>query len=106
MRPPARPLPRWAERIGGLGLVGLGLWLVPAVWTQAAETGAFNVAGAAFGPFAVVLGAGLLLFFSPRTEQTLWGDVPGAPRLSGRWAVVMAVAVALAFAHVVALLLS
>jgi hypothetical protein len=60
-------IPRWVERLGGLGMLVLGAWLVAASWRLAHSGERFFVVGPAFGPFALGVGIGLILFPSPRS---------------------------------------
>jgi hypothetical protein len=60
-------IPRWMERLGGLGLLALGAWMIVASWRAAHAGEGFFVMGPAFGPFAIGVGTGLLLFPSPRS---------------------------------------
>jgi hypothetical protein len=77
-------IPRWAERLGGLAMVVLGVWLVITSWRVAHAGERFLVVGPAFGPFALGVGIGLLLFPSPRsmvaarggdTSKIGWADL-------------------------------
>lgn len=98
---------RTNERLGGafLLLVGLGLfWLV---WGQAADTGRFNVAGAMFAPFGVIVGAALLAMPGYRTERAMRGEdvdaLKGWDALTPRWRIVTIAAVVAGLVHVVAI---
>lgn len=86
-------IPRWMERIGGLGMLAVGSWLVVASWRLAHTGERFFVAGPAFGPFAIGVGIGLLLYPSPRSlvaarggdgSKVRWADLtPGWKVLAG-----------------------
>ena len=69
-------IPRWGERLAGLGMVVLGVWLVLASWRVAHAGERFLVVGPAFGPFALGVGIGLLLFPSPRSMVASRGGDP------------------------------
>ncbi len=89
---------RGVERIGGVGFLLLGAWLIRGTWRVAAGGGRFPVIGAVMGPFAICVGVGLLLFPSPRSELAARGRDPrgrvGWADLSGRWRVVSGLAIA------------
>lgn len=83
-------IPRWAERVAGLGMVALGVWLVIISWRVAHTGERFMVAGPAMGPFALGIGIGLLLFPSPRSMVAARGGDPTKVRwadLSPGWKV-------------------
>lgn len=69
-------IPRWAERLGGLGMIVLGVWLVTTSWRVAHAGERFLVVGPALGPFALGVGLGLLLFPSPRSMIASRGGDP------------------------------
>ena len=69
-------IPRWVERLAGLGMIVLGAWLVTASWRAAHVGERFLVVGPAFGPFALGVGLGLLLFPSPRSIVASRGGDP------------------------------
>lgn len=56
-----------AERIAGLAMVALGVWLCVAVWRIAHTGERFFAVGPAFGPLSIGVGIGLILYPSPRS---------------------------------------
>lgn len=70
-------IPRWMERLAGLAMVPLGVWLIITTWRIAQSGERFLIVGPIFGPFALGMGIGLLLFPSPRSMVAARGGDPG-----------------------------
>jgi hypothetical protein len=87
---------RRRERIGGVIIGGLGLFLAGLAWHQT-PTGEFSVKASFLGPAFAVIGGGLILWPGYRTERRARGDdlehFTGLQLLTRRWRTVLIAAI-------------
>jgi len=90
------PVPRSAQRFGGLCIAALGGFLAGLAYTGARQTGSFSLYAALLGPAFAVIGVALFLFPGYREERLARGEslegLTGAALLTPRWRVVLALA--------------
>lgn len=97
------PAPRGRRRAGGLGLLLLGLAMTGREWKTALGEGYYYPKAAVLFPCFAILGLGLLLFPGYREERLARGEtldgLEGVRLLTPRWWGILAVALAVGFAH-------
>ncbi len=101
------PVSRTKERLGGVLLLIVGVWLTVFGWRVVAEQGWFNVAGSAMGPASIVMGLALLAFPGYRSERAARGEDPealqGWAMLTPRWKGVTVAALGLGLLNIAAM---
>lgn len=87
------PVPRPAQRFGGLLIAGLGTFLAWLAYAGAGRTGLFSLREALLGPPFMVIGLALVLFPGYREERLSRGEslegLSGTQLLTARWRAVL-----------------
>lgn len=104
---PYTPVPRNRQRVGGVLIALLGLYLASIPWHQAATEAAFSFKAALLGPAFTVLGLALVAWPGYKEERLARGEdisaLQGSALITPRWWGVLVVALASGGAYVLAL---